>query len=144
MSVLVVNADHVDLLVSAAVEYGRGGTSVPWVWGNPSQSRSAADTDPSDVAQMLTGTNFAAFNHRYGEHNAEPRHEYRPVRPLPPPVQIIKAVNCFEYQCDGLPGWAQSEAQAFCAALAAAAIRKLDGYNAAAWTWARSKPGVAA
>ena len=49
------------------------------------------------------------------------------------PVQVIKAIRCYEYQSCEHAGWEASEAKAFCAALLVHAASCLPGYEAAEW-----------
>lgn len=49
------------------------------------------------------------------------------------PVDIIKAVHCYTYQACEHDGWKGSRAEAIGKAIINQAIRKLDGYAAAAW-----------
>jgi len=63
------------------------------------------------------------------------------------PVQIVKAVDCIEYQCSNWTGWPGSDAETLARDLRAAALRRipggdlgtfagtrtLNGYDAAAW-----------
>jgi hypothetical protein len=49
------------------------------------------------------------------------------------PVQVLKAINCYQYQSCEHDEWKSSEAHAFIEALRSAAISALPGYEAAAW-----------
>lgn len=48
-------------------------------------------------------------------------------------VDLLKAIDCYEYQSCERPQWASSEAHEFCEALRGALIRALPGYSDAAW-----------
>jgi len=48
-------------------------------------------------------------------------------------VQVLKSIDCLDYQSCEHPGWAASEAKAFIDRLQSAAIHALPGYEAAIW-----------
>lgn len=48
-------------------------------------------------------------------------------------VQILKAIDCYEYQSCEHPDWETSEAKVFCDALRGLMIGRLDGYADAQW-----------
>ena len=49
------------------------------------------------------------------------------------PVQVLKAIDCLEYQSCDHPGWKDSEARKFLEALRAKATSQLPGYHEAQW-----------
>jgi hypothetical protein len=49
------------------------------------------------------------------------------------PVEVLKAISCYEYQSCEHPEWEESEAKAFCEALRDLMIGRLPGYDEAAW-----------
>lgn len=51
------------------------------------------------------------------------------------PVEILKAADCYEYQCCEDPGWKDSTARRLIDLLRACAIQDLPGYDAAPWDW---------
>ncbi|MCL4423102.1 MAG: hypothetical protein M1115_08060 [Actinobacteria bacterium] len=100
-----------------------------------------------EVGMMLWGENLASIHSRYpdtarndGDYPG-PRgfsemevasYSYEPTRLLSP-VELLKAIDCYEYQSNEHDGWKSSEARSFCEALRADAIRCLDGYEEAPW-----------
>jgi hypothetical protein len=72
-------------------------------------------------------------NHRYHEKTPCPTYSFkRNVTPLTP-VELLKAVDCLEYQSCEHEGWNKSEAKKECERLRAIATRNLPGYNEAPW-----------
>lgn len=60
--------------------------------------------------------------------------EYRfQSRPPRKPIEILKAIDCYEYQSCEHPEWEVSEAFAFCDALRRSLIGDLPGYDEAKW-----------
>jgi hypothetical protein len=49
------------------------------------------------------------------------------------PVQVLKAIRCYEHQSCDHPGWQESRARRWCEDLRLSAIEQLPGYGAAAW-----------
>lgn len=86
------------------------------------------------VGAMLLAENRRSVNDRYDEDEIEDLYTYRPLRHSTcTPVDILKAISCYEYQSCETEGWQGSEARRFCAALRDAMIGKLPGYDAAPW-----------
>ena len=139
MSCMDVGLTHIDALITAGLAYGR---PVPLVWPVP-------DTNPqwygeltlatvNQVGSILLAANERSVSGRYGE----PSHMTGWVRPyrfrrlpgVPPPVPVLKAIACLEYQSCEAPDWQTSEARVFCEALRLRVINFLPGYaNAPAW-----------
>ncbi len=88
-----------------------------------------------EVADILWDENVASVCHRYSEDAAlYPKPEWTFGLPVPySDVQILKAINCYEYQSCEHPGWQDSKARSICAALTAAVIHRLPGYSNAKW-----------
>ncbi len=120
MSCFVVPDFHIDTLVSWAVAH-----KAPAFF---------TGVDPRELARMLHAANVVAVNYRYG-HGETPEYvfSFRDARNVSP-VQILKACDCFEYQCDGDPTWANSHAARALEAIRGTATRALPGYDEAAWT----------
>jgi hypothetical protein len=60
--------------------------------------------------------------------------EYRYTRRALSPVEVLKAIDCYEYQSCEHPEWDESEAKAFCDSLRSLQIGMLPGYNDAKWS----------
>jgi hypothetical protein len=97
------------------------------------------------VGQMLWDENLASVRHRYGEQdNADlpgpVGEDYEFAFPSAAftfprfePVDVLKAVRCYEYQACEHPGWELSPSWYFCQALTATAVSCLPGYEGATW-----------
>ena len=85
---------------------------------------------------MLLRENYVSVNHRYDENPTamldEP-YAYSRVHKKIDPVQVLKAIECLEYQSCEHPGWKTSEARTFLKSLEAKAISQLQGYDEADW-----------
>ena len=111
MSAFTVNKDHIDLLVSFALNLG-GALSGP-----PEGLAQAADSMGAD----WWGEYFASVNFRYSESEETPEYSWVPVaevvgipvRELSTDVllQAYQAARCFEYQSCEHPGWEDSRAR---------------------------------
>jgi hypothetical protein len=83
---------------------------------------------------MLLEQNIRGVNSRYCiEGESETMYAFEVSRVSLDPVQVLKALQCYEYQACNDPGWKGSEARAFCDALRRLAIARLPGYEQAAW-----------
>ena len=152
MSAWIVSKEHIDALVSAALVCAQENrSSFRWYDADGNHSHELTYTETmwaSEVGMMLWGENLASINARYPDtiedESACPGPcdfagsmtvaGYRFKRtPRIPPVAILKAIACYEYQSCEHEGWKTSEAKAFCAALTDHVINLLPGYDEAPW-----------
>lgn len=136
MSAFILFPDHINYLVNAAVQYARDS-------GLRFDGCPVSYDNATEVGQRLLAENIASVSYRYSDWDpndlpgpiptpkpADFRHTLRlDIRP----VQLLKAIACYEYQTCEHPGWQTSAAKAFCDDLRHAAIYHLPGYDAADW-----------
>ena len=137
MSSYVLGERHISYLVTAATLWAhQDGLR----WGE----RRLAEVFPEEIGAALLAENIASVRWNYP--GGDPDDLPGPI-PLPTPagyvfrrevsavdpVQVLKALDCYEYQSDNHPGWPTSAAARFCAALRASATRRLPGYEQAQW-----------
>jgi hypothetical protein len=109
MSVFIVRDAHLDVIVNAAAQHNLIST------GTPAATRRAM----TEVGRMLRQANHDSATHseqqqdRAGEPPAAAAGRYRVAVTGAEldPVVVLKALDCFVYQCDG-PGWDDSPAAA--------------------------------
>jgi hypothetical protein len=146
MSAFIVSDNHITALVNAAYHYARkNGNIFSYHFGNRRYSldRLAFDSEQEsermaadELKRVLLTANIRAVNIRYKRSDPLPetcsfrRHNIL----VPQAVEILKALDCYEYQCCEDPDYASTEAAAFIAVLRKHAICALDGYNEAAWS----------
>ena len=159
MSAFMVGKEHIDALVAAALSGEKEGPPLRWYvrqmtdeektrayragvsWGVAGPkiaerlSRYATPDEAERIGQMLLRENRLSVNHRYGQSEVEDIYTYKgSARPRAvDPIVILKALDCFEYQCCEHPGWVTAEAFSFCHALRRRMIRRLPGYDQAPW-----------
>lgn len=80
------------------------------------------------VGAMLLAQNRRSVNYRYAESDIEEPYTHAPSSPREP-VELLKAISCYEYQACETPDWEDTEAARFCQALRAHLIRQLPGYD---------------
>jgi len=148
MSAFIVDAEHIHVLVWAGlnIRYGplRWRASDPTMPGGHHWRELTADTvDPT--GQMLLDANIASVNHRYAENNGPAIYTWRTPRHRRwSPVELLKALNCYDYQASEPDDWEQSQAHAFVQELQGALIGQLPRYDDAD-TWgitASSEPAA--
>lgn len=136
MSAYIVHPAHINALVSWAE--GQHSPAVSYYW----QGRHRPIAGDGDrIAAVLHAENVRSVNHRYAEHDPAHGHVYAPEGGRDrSAVEILKAIDGYEYQACECPDYAETEANAICTALRNAAIHRLPGYDAADWeiTEARS------
>jgi len=86
----------------------------------------------TEIGQKLLDENYRAVNYKYSEDSEPHKYQHASIRHYEP-VEIIVLCNCYRCRGDGTEDWEQSEAFAIWTALREKAIRKLPGYDAAAW-----------
>src|ERR1051326_2304968 len=128
MSAWIVSKEHIDTLVAGLWMPEHEGYPTYYHNGEPMRKH----YDPSEVGQMLWDENYRSVNYRYDENKTAPRYTYTEPQPVSA-VQLIKSIDCYEYQSCETPDWPDSEAYTFCQALRSHAIGKLPGYDEAHW-----------
>lgn len=134
MSAFMVSREHIRYLVSAAKLYGM-----------------AAAENPTALGQMLWDENLKSIHARYPDTIGNPpnmpgpigedfKYIHQTVSRIDP-VQVLKAIQCLEYQSCEHEGWKQSRAKQVLDGLMHHTIDKLPGYDKAQWE-IRSLAGV--
>lgn len=139
MSAFIVGTDHIDYLVAAAIDTsGRlGGFGVYWA-GERIASHTA-----DVVGAALLAENIASVSYRYADEgtgnlpgpipNPVPAdYVYRPFLQVDA-AQVLKAIDCYEYQSCEHPGWHDAEARRFCDTLRRRYAATMPGYDDALW-----------
>jgi len=136
----VLHADHVDLLVTAALRWG--------LVEIPLDQRDAAGVVETvigtAVGRLLLTANAAAATAlgRTGRNRPVDRsvpvgaYAYRPVLNLAP-LEVIKAAQAAEQMCAPAPTWSGDHARELLTAILAAACYRLPGYAGAPFAWSR-------
>lgn len=132
MSAFVVGTPHLDAILGWCNRAGQYGTRINWTIGGRSY-RADQIEDLTAIGGLLLNTNQEAVNTRYGEHDVAPAYVFRfPARHLKA-VEVLKALNCYDYQACELADYEHSDAAAIIDRIRREAIRALPGYDAAAW-----------
>ena len=135
MSAYIVDKEHIDYLVF---------TAKTWRAMRVHHNGQWHEMTPRELGQMLWDENTRSVEHRYPSdridqlpgtigdapyiYDASPK-----VWARLDPVQVLKALKCYEYQACEHDGWKDSAAKWFTDALASEAIRHLPGYEDAEW-----------
>lgn len=153
MYAFLVCKEHIDAMLTAGlVPYH--GSGLRWMapaelnpaayqrgepWGPEAASesrerrRELTERTAGRTGAMLMAENAESVNHRYDEEDIEEPYVYaRPWRTCTP-VEVLKLIDCYEYQTCEHPEWERSEARAFCEALRGRMIGRLEGYDGADW-----------
>jgi len=90
------------------------------------------------IGQELLKENYLSVNYRYKDNEAMTKaHKFKYVPNLGKatltPVEILKLVNCLDYQSCEHEGWKSSAAYKILSSIKSYAINQLDGYDAAPW-----------
>lgn len=148
MSAFIVDNEHIRVLIAAGLDYTRPGS--PLRWAVP-DSTTTADPDSiipmlggkyrhltpetaATVGQILMDQNVRSFNYRYDEDQVCVYDHGAPADRRWTPVEILKAIDAYEYQACEDPNWETSEAHAITTALRDLMISALPGYSEAAWS----------
>jgi hypothetical protein len=139
MSAFIVGTDHIDCLVSAALDAGMHQSGFGIYWDGERVEWHNADS----VGAALLRENIASVSHRYADHGTD-----NLPGPIPNPIpedyiyqpclkvdaaQVLKAIDCYEYQSCEHPGWNDSEARRFCGVLRRRYSAMMPGYDDALW-----------
>jgi hypothetical protein len=131
MSAFEVSKTHIDVLVSAAMRFGTGSG---WMYSSLGGETTPINLETADkFGQMLWDENARSVSYLHGG-DVEEVEAYTFKRvDTTSIVQVLKAIDCLEYQSCEHDGWNDSEAQQFCHALRRRMIRALPGYDSAKW-----------
>lgn len=139
MSVFLVSSEHINVMIYAGIA-----SIDPMVWvtddepsptngvsryGTRELNRSTATV----VGQMLIDANAASVNARYSEENSYTYEYESPKYVSWSLVEVLAAIDCFEYQACEVEDYYNTEAPAFCRALRNNLISRLSGYEEAPW-----------
>lgn len=128
MSAYIVDRKHIEYLVRAMHSRRIAGINHRY---EPAETLALE-------ANMLAAATAASVNCRYSETEAADTWEARDFHGASPwleinPVELLKAIACYEYQSCEHGGWEGSRAYAYCERLRQRAINALHGYDAAPW-----------
>ena len=127
LAMTLLGNDHLDLLLSAALEW-----AIPLP---PSPRVALSRLHPPAVLASATGVMLRQHNAAAdGQHEA-PEYTFTPVLDLDP-VFIVKAVRAMVYRCQADPRWHGGAGQQFLRDLDDAAVARIDR----PWEWHRPAP----
>lgn len=89
----------------------------------------AEGVEPLLMAEILAPYRYAPLEHITPSSDPRLPSHRRPFSP----IEVLKLVQCFEYQSCETADWEESEAYAFCDALRGQMIHQLPGYEDARW-----------
>jgi hypothetical protein len=121
----LIGADHLDLLVTAAIQY-RQLISPTTAAFSPAGSTRATAASPREAGQLLLEENLQLLEY-----------SFRPVLTPWTAVEVIKAVHAYQHDTADSPGWSGSAAHHLTGSIERAATQHLPGYAQAPWTWRR-------
>lgn len=148
MSCYLEDKAHIDALIRAAMS----GDGLWFYWGPETEQdviRPGDYVKATEIGRMLWATNFLSVAHRYGTEKIDDLpgpngltradilgYEYEPAffTPSLEPVEVLKAVQGYEYQTCEIPDWRETKAWGFCHYLTSKMIGELPGYDEAN-TW---------
>ena len=147
MSAHLVDAEHIHVMLHAALTYGGGANGhltvvtddEPTPYNGVEQSigcnvRVLRRGTESAFGQMLLDANVASVNALYKEDEAYVYTYQRPKHFDWEPVEILGAINGYECQACETSNWITSEAKAFCDRLRKLAESHLPNASDAPWT----------
>jgi hypothetical protein len=143
MSAWMVSTAHIDAMLTAGIDAGEA-YRPRWETDAdenqvPGESlrggyRTLDYLNADHVGAMLLAENRRSVNYRYTEDEIEELYTFKRLGgSTVTPVDVLKSIECFEYQACEHPGWSASEARRFCEALRHTMIGRLPGYSDAPW-----------
>ncbi len=130
MSAWVVSHVHINVLVAAR----------HFVRQAQPAAKLCEDLIDTDLGRMLWRENMISVAHCYPDKEetqideaALANYQYEPMAATP--VEVIKAVHCYQYQTCEHDGWAASDAKKYTDELVDDLTRLLPGYTVAPWAF---------
>lgn len=137
MSAYILNKEHIDCLIDAALTGGYHGSDFSYyhdgdhhrvtVWNAEEIGTMLWEENVKSVAYRYQDSNIATLPGPAGGPSLPYKHSHIPL-PVDP-VVVLKAIQCYDYQTCEHPGWKTSEAHSFCRALEHTMVVALPGYE---------------
>lgn len=136
MSAYVVDKTHIDLLVDALIRYFAVDELHDMVDDRCETGIALLDR----LGETLVEQNVRSVLHRYRDDRSmvpeyAQRYRYAPVLVVPTPVELLKAIACYEYQSCETDDWESTRAYRMMERLKLRIIIHLPGYEEAPWEW---------
>lgn len=128
----MVDADTIDYLLTAAIQYQM--YDYEWAYAMRIDAQHA-----TLIGTKLLKENAKSIRARYSDSTKAPAYEFKSVRVMVNPIQVLKTAKCFEYQACEHDGWHNSKANRFVGRLKDEAIGRLNGYEEAQWGYTRPR-----
>lgn len=152
MSVFVVDAAHIDALLSAAIhgptDRRRGshlGWQPPYVHELLDLREPLGADNASAAGRALMEECIASVSYRYPDLIGElpgpmptplpEQYEWTDLGRVMTAIEACKAIACFEHQSSEHPGWLRSGVRAFYGEVRKGMVSGMAGYDAAPWEW---------
>lgn len=131
---LLIPDDHLDLVVTAALEWK--------VLSGPPAATLAAPGTLTSLDGTSAGVLIREQNHQSVHVEALPPYMFREVNEPLIPVEVLKACHAISYACRNAPAWGSSVAHTLVTQTAWAAAVRMPGYSEAPWAWHRRRTSV--
>ncbi|GIV21881.1 MAG: hypothetical protein KatS3mg023_3632 [Armatimonadota bacterium] len=145
MSAFVVNKIHIDLIVQSVLHGTEDGEHEAWMdkllRQDIARYLQGDGVFTDELGQCLLDQNVRSVLYRYnGDESMIPDYAKQPYRFEPLPfrptiVELLKALDCYEYQSCESPDWEGSSAYRIVQSIRRHIIRCLPGYDEAPWSW---------
>ena len=142
MSAYVVDKAHISAILRGAMAVSQGRMH----YYHNGQAHELNSSTVDQAGQMLLDECVKSVSYRYsddaitelpGRTDAEWLVPFTAqiMGRIPEPVELLKLINCYEYQSCEHPGWHESQSHTLTQALTHHAISRLPGYDEAWWDW---------
>jgi hypothetical protein len=150
MSAFILGKDHIDYLVTAAIDLGTG-RGEGLYWSQDGRQATRVDITNADAfGAMLIRENVASIRYRYPNWTDLPDPDdyhwerfrlvgYAFKSSVEHLSQVFMAISCYEYQTCEHPEWEESYAKLICDRMRRAYIARLPGYDEAQWEVTREE-----
>jgi len=105
MSAFIVDPEHIHVLLWATSRTTSPYGPLAWYYDNPTRKGELTPDTRDDVGQMLVDENAASVNYRYDEDDAYIYAYQQPQHTTWTDVEILKALDCYQYQSCEHPAW---------------------------------------
>lgn len=145
MSAFILEDDTIDLLVTAGM-MGDGEHYTLRLYHAGEFMQYSKYEDADKVGMILKTANYESVNYRYRESTEVGTYNYRPTTEIGGMFiswgQVLKSLNCYEYQSCEHPEWETSLAKGICSAIRNKVCRAIADATETEWVWTREKAGL--
>lgn len=129
MNTAIVSAEHINVILEAATREADEG----FEWFAQGKWWTFTRNNRDRIGQLMLDANLDAYGRRYLDATEIYVYSYSIPARIYEPIEILKAIDGYEYQCDVDASWDTHPIHLMMQKLRKCVITRIDGYDDAEW-----------